>query len=234
MTDSPELTPDITRPPYWLYLAGRGVVWLVMTIVGRMKVMGREHVPRTGAVILVPNHCSYADPPLVGLAAGRPLRYMAKEELFRIPLFGALIRAVGAFTVHRGTTDRTALRLTLALLAAGEAVIIFAEGKTSLDGKLQAPEMGMALMALKAQAPVIPVAVIDSNVLLPRTKKGMHFAHVRVIFGEPLDFSQYRSNTPSRAVLREVSEITMRRVAELLIANGAPERVPPGYLEREG
>jgi 1-acyl-sn-glycerol-3-phosphate acyltransferase len=115
--------------------------WLLTRVVnalGGVRVEGRERLPQSGAVILAANHVSYLDPPLMGLvAAPRPLWYMAKAPLFRVPVLGAVMRLFRSFPVRPDAADREALRKAGEILAAGEALLIFPEGGCSDDGELQ-------------------------------------------------------------------------------------------------
>jgi 1-acyl-sn-glycerol-3-phosphate acyltransferase len=213
---------------FWL---GRGILAILLRIMSRTQVVGRAHVPRRGGVVLAANHTSYADPPLVGVSTPRPTWFMAKSELFDVPVLGPLLRHVHVFPVRRGTADRQALRRAQELLTAGEALVIFPEGGTSPDGRLLPPELGLALVALRAGVPIVPIAVIDSDRLLPRHASRAHFARVKVIFGEPLAFPHLAGKSGDREALREASVTVMRAIAALMRAHGASERVPDGYLE---
>ena len=212
-----------------LYYIGKFILTALFKIFGRLTVVGREQVPRQGGVVLAANHVSYADPPLIGCAAPRKIRFMAKSELFSNRFFAALISAVGAFPVRRGVADRQALRTAQELLTGGDAMVIFIEGRRSADGILQPPELGTAMIALRAGVPIVPVALINSDRFLPYKSKWLHWSHVKVVFAEPLLFPHLAGKEGDRAALQEVSYAVARRIAELLRAHGAAERVPEGY-----
>lgn len=212
-----------------LYYIGKFISWLIAKIFGRLRVIGAENVPRTGGVVLAPNHTSYIDPPLAGVGCRRKVWFMAKAELFAIPVLGAIIPRVGAFPVRRSTADRQALRRAHELLTAGEVVNIFFEGGRSPDGRLLPPELGPAMIALRAEVPIVPVALINADRLLPRHSAFLHFTRVTVVFGEPLTFPHLAGKAGDRTALREVGETVARRVAELMRAHGAADRVPEGY-----
>jgi 1-acyl-sn-glycerol-3-phosphate acyltransferase len=164
---------------------------LVFHLCGGFRVEGAEHVPSTGGVLLVANHVSYADPPALGAAAPRPTWFMAKEPLFRSPVLRWVLRIGRAFPVDQEGIDRRALRRAHDLLMGGEVVIIFPEGGTSPSGELQPFFPGFAVIAQRAAVPVVPVALIGTNRvvpydrLLPRTARG----GVLVRFGPPLDLT---------------------------------------------
>ena len=136
---------SIVSPTLHLYLRGR--------------VYGAENVPKRGALVVVSNHASYFDPPLLSCAVGRPVAYMAKEELFSIPVLGKAIKLYGAYPVSRGASDRTAIRSALQSLENGWATGVFLEGTRTPDGKINEPKLGAALIAAKAQAPILPVSL---------------------------------------------------------------------------
>jgi len=200
---------------------------------GRLRVIGAEQVPPTGGVLLAPNHSSYADPPLTGVASPRPVWFMAKSELFKLPVLGWLITRVNAFPVKRAAVDRQALKIAHELLTSGKAVTIFIEGHTSPDGRLQPPSLGPAMIALRAGTPIVPVAIINADRLLPPRGKFIRFARVTVVFGPALSFPHLAGRHADRAALREVSETVMRHIAGLMRAHGGADRVPARYLEQE-
>ena len=219
-----------------LSIIGKFICGILFRIVGRLKVVGRERVPRRGGVILAANHVSYIDPPVVGVAAPRLIWFMAKSELFSVPVLGPLIRRLRVFPVKRGVADRQALRKAHELLTGGEAIVIFFEGRRSTDGILLPPELGTAMIALRAGVPIIPTALINTDHLLPRGGKLLRCCRVTVIFGEPLTFPQLARQGNDRAALQEMSNAIAAHVAELLRAHGAADRVPEGYpyIDTEG
>ena len=125
----------------------------------RLQTWGCENIPQTGPVLLAANHSSYLDPPLIALAIPRQITFLAKEELFRIPLFGRYIRWVGTHPVSRGQGDVKAMRSALKLLGENKALLVFPEGTRSFDGELQPLENGVSWLSLKTGAPLIPVYV---------------------------------------------------------------------------
>lgn len=191
-------------------------------MLGGLSAAGEENIPATGGVILAPNHRSLADPPVVGCGMKRQVHYMAKEELFRVPILGALIRAVGSFPVRRGTADRAALRQAIRLLEDGRVVCIFPEGTRSTDGRLKDPELGIGLVALKSRAPVVPVAVIDSDRVLGSGMKFPRRHRIRLIYGRPIGFPDLYEGNHGRGALEEVGRRTMSAIADLLAVAEKP------------
>lgn len=132
----------------------------------RGKIYGAENVPQSGAVIIVSNHASYFDPPIVSSCVRRPVAYMAKEELFKVPVLAQAIKLYGAYPVSRGTADRNAIRAALEYLENGWAVGVFLEGTRTPDGRISDPKRGAALLAAKAKAPFLPVCLWGSEQIL--------------------------------------------------------------------
>lgn len=181
----------------------------------RFKVKGRENVPRKGPLLVASNHISYLDPPVVGAAVLRILHYMAKSELFKIPVFNGLIRFLNAYPVRRGCPDRRALKYTLELLKMGEAVLTFPEGTRSKDGRLQPPEPGTGYIALLSKAPVLPVAVLGTNKALPPGCPFLLPRRVEVRIGKLLTFPDLYGNV-SKGKVKEANRRIMEAIASLL------------------
>ena len=196
------------------------VIWQVFFLAtGGVKCVGTENMPDTGGVILASNHISFVDPPAVGLCMSRQLQYMAKEQLFKTPLLGRWMRAVGSFSVRRGTADRRAIRQAIALLGEGRLICIFPEGTRSEDGKLQEPELGIGLIALKSRAPIVPAAIKGSDkVLAPHSTK-IHRHPITIAYGKPLTFPDLYEGKETREAIEEIGRRTMAAIAELQAAN---------------
>ncbi len=197
----------------------RGVLRLLAP---RWKVTGRKNVPVRGPVLLAPNHIADCDPPFVGLSLHRPLWFMAKSELFDMPVLGSLIDFAQAFPVERGVPDRAALKRAEQLLKGGQAVVVFPEGQLSKSGELQPLLPGVALLALRARVPVVPVGIVGTNIIMPYGKvvPKPTLAPVHIHFGAPLTFEDL-DDLPSRVqraqcverlekALREAIEVASR------------------------
>jgi 1-acyl-sn-glycerol-3-phosphate acyltransferase len=130
------------------------------------KIEGAEKVPLTGPLVIVSNHASYFDPPLLSCAVRRPVAYMAKEELFRVPLLSKTIRLYGAYPVNRSASDRSAIKSALAALHNGWAAGIFLEGTRTADGRIASPKLGAAMIAAKAKVPLLPVCLWGTEKIL--------------------------------------------------------------------
>lgn len=166
-----------------LYFWARVIFGFIFELIFRIKISGIENIPKNGAVIIASNHLSLWDPPIVGYAVPRPVHFMAKEELFNIPVFGWVIRLLNAFPVKRGSADRSAIRRAINILESGQIVGLFPEGTRSKTGTLGEFEPGIGLIALKANATVIPTAVINSNKIF---SSDYFLPQIKVIFGNPV------------------------------------------------
>ncbi len=198
-----------------LYTFLKPIAVALMRVFFRLEARGREHVPREGALLLVSNHVSVLDPPLVGGAAPRKLYFLAKEELFRIPIFGRLIHAVNARPVRRDGSDSRALKSTLRLLGEGKAILIFPEGTRGRgDGRLGEGKPGAGMLAVMSGAAVVPVYVSGTDRALPRGATLPRPAKVRVRFGPPLHFKAGRDDR-RKEQYREASAEMMRAIAQL-------------------
>ncbi len=125
----------------------------------RGRIYGAENVPQKGPLLIVSNHASDFDPPLLSNCIGRPVAFMAKEELFRIPVLKQAIELYGAYPVKRGAADRNAIRAALNSLNTGWAVGIFLQGTRTTDARIDDPKLGAALIAAKANVPLLPVSL---------------------------------------------------------------------------
>ena len=198
-----------------LYSIGKSQSWLLAKLVGRMQVIGRDNIPRKGGVMICANHVSFADPPVLGAGAPRPIHYMAKIELFEIPILGFLIRKVGAFPVQQRTADRAALKTAVDYLNRGEVVGMFPEGQRIYGGKLGAALPGVGMIVLRAKAPVIPAALINTDKLLPPHHILPRFSRVIVAYGEPVDVSDLYDK-PGREAIEEAGRRIMGAIGELI------------------
>lgn len=170
-----------------VFRISRRLVSLFLRLRFGFRVEGREHEPPAGPLIIVSNHVSELDPLVVGCALRRPVRFMAKVELFRPPLLRWWITACGAFPVRRGAPDRQALRTARALLEQGEALVMFPEGTRGASlHDLRPPEPGAALLALHTRATILPVAIIGTDTILPRGAHRLSRGTIRVRVGPPI------------------------------------------------
>jgi 1-acyl-sn-glycerol-3-phosphate acyltransferase len=175
---------------YWLMRA-----WLqpFAHLYWRLSRIGREHIPADGPVLFVCNHRSFIDPFIVGLCSRRPIYYVAKEEIFHIPFVGWLISALGAFPVRRGAADADMIDTAKAILARGDAVLMFPEGTRTRPGALGKPKRGVGRLALETGATVVPVAMIGTEAIRKGWRIRPHKIRVRI--GAPLRFPKVETAT---------------------------------------
>lgn len=197
-----------------LYRILKPLAVALMRLLFRLEVHGQEHVPPTGPVLLASNHVSVLDPPLVGGASPRVLHFMAKEELFRIPLFGRLITALNARPVKRDGSDSRALKTALRLLGEGRALLVFPEGTRGVEGRLASGKPGAGMLAVMSGAAVVPVHVSGSGRALPPGRMIPRPAKVRIRFGPPLHFKVGRDEERKEGYREATTEI-MRAIAQL-------------------
>jgi glycerol-3-phosphate dehydrogenase (NAD(P)+) len=179
---------------YWLV---RAVLQPFFHIYFRLSRVGREHVPQEGPAIFAANHRSFIDPLVIGMLVRRPLYYVAKKELFRHRLLGWLLNALGAFPVDRGAGDNDMLETARAILARGDALVIFPEGTRIRPGSLGRPKRGVGRLALESGAPVVPVAVIGTEAIRRGWRIRPHKVRIRV--GRPLRFPTVEDPSPQLA-----------------------------------
>ena len=198
----------------WFYYVARVIVRALFFLLTRCQVKGRENLPSQGPVLVVANHLSNADPPLLGISLGLKAIFMAKKELFRSRFIGYFIRSFGAFPVYRGRLDRKALRQADQVLAQGLALVMFPEGKRSHTGQLQPGFSGLTLIALRNGVPILPVGIagterIKSIVGLLRRPE------ITVNIGQVFRLPPASSKL-TKVELARLTDNIMERIAELL------------------
>lgn len=201
-----------------LYRLAKGLFWLLFALGYRWDVRGRENVPARGPLLVIANHFSWLDPPLVGTVLPRKVNFMAKRELFHSRLAAWVLRRLGAFPVRRGQPDRWALRHALSLLNQGQVVGLFPEGTRS-RGPLRPFEPGAALLAVKSGAPVLPVAIAGPYRLGRR---------VRVHIGRPFRVDRGGGEGSIEAVADRMREAITALLQEPAREDSARRRIPVG------
>ena len=163
------------------------VVSPVLHVYLRGRVYGAEQVPQEGPLVVVSNHASDFDPPILSCCMGRPVAFMAKEELFRIPVLKQGIELYGAYPVKRGAADRSAIRSALNCLLEGWAVGLFLQGTRTADARIPEPKLGAALIAAKAKAPLLPVSLWGTERIFKKGSPVPRPVPVTVRIGQVID-----------------------------------------------
>jgi 1-acyl-sn-glycerol-3-phosphate acyltransferase len=188
-----------------LYAVVKAAVYAIARILWRVRVFGAQRVPRKGPLIVACNHVSLVDPPVLGSCCPRTLHYMAKRQLFAIPLLGPAIRALGAFPVDREGSATGAIKRSIEVLRVGEAIGIFPEG--GRNPRSDAPaRLGVALLASISGAPVLPAAIVGST-------KALRLGAMRVVFGDPMRLDAGRKAT--REDLAKFTDAVMKEIHTL-------------------
>ncbi len=186
------------------YSFAKGVVKGIFNPLYRIEVLGKEHFPKEGGVLLCSNHIDNLDPPVVGISAPRPVSFMAKEELFHAPILKSILPRVEAFPVKRGMSDREALRTGIKLLNDGKVVGLFPEGTRNTTGTLGKGLAGAGFFALRTQAAVVPCAIIGPY---------KPFRKQKVVFGKPIQMNELRER---KANAEETTKVIMDHIQQLL------------------
>jgi len=170
--------------------------WVLFTLFGPTRVRGRQNIPRKGGLLILSTHRADVDPILVQIACPRPVYFMAKSELFEIPILGWMIRCFRAFPVKRGEPDRNSIKRAVAYLKAGETVCVFPEGELSESGDMLPLKPGIALIVRMAQADVICVGLTGTAKMMPYGKvlPRPAFSWIEANWGQARAFGSHASS----------------------------------------
>ncbi len=186
------------------YMFAKRAVWQLLNPIYRFEIIGLEHFPKDGGVLLCSNHINNLDPPVVGITAPRPIIFMAKEELFKSPFMKKLMIKLNVFPVKRGKNDREALRMALSVLKENQVLGVFPEGTRSKTGELGKGMAGAGFFALRTKANVVPCAIIGPY---------KPFKRLKVVYGQPIDMDPLRQNKKSA---EEATEVIMNEIRKLM------------------
>ncbi len=176
-----------------IYTITVGILFVLLKLFFRFRMIGTENIPFKGAFLLASNHSSYLDPPILAsscydYARGRRLNFLAKDELFRSKLFGWYIGKLGAFPIKRSFGDIGAIRESIRRIREGKPLVVFPEGERSPDGSIQQAFPGVALLATKTKIPIIPAYIDGAEEVLSVKNKRFKPHRIAVKFGKPLYF----------------------------------------------
>ncbi len=194
-----------------LYRLGRPFARFCFGTFGRMEVIGEENVPPHGPLIVACNHLAYTDPPLLVAAIPRPLNFMGKKELFGNPVGRFLMRGFHVFPYQRGGAGAGTLRILLGLLEQDQAVVIFPEGTRSRSHALQEAQLGVVYLAMKSQAPILPVGVTGTQ-NMKAWRMPAPLCRLTASIGPPFTLPVVEGRTP-RPVMHSMLRMIMERVA---------------------
>jgi len=192
---------------YWI---GFSCAWLLFRIGFRLKIVGKSRIREAwevGGVLIVANHTSYFDPPVVGVAYGKKTAFLARKTLFKKGFFAWLYPRLNAIPVDQERGDMTSLKRIIKELRGGNPVLIFPEGERSLDGTIKKGGAGVGLVIAKAKAPVLPMRVFGAYEAFPRRSKIPKFlTQITVCVGEMIQFSEEQLAVKSRESYQEISD----------------------------
>ena len=204
------------------YWTGLAVIKAAVFVLVRVEVVGKENMPLRGALIIAANHLGNADPPVLASRMPRRLVYMAKDEMFQWLVLGFLARLAGAFPVKRFEADIGALRMATKVLESGQVLAMFPEGTRGIGAKLGAAHPGTALLALRSEAPILPIAITGTEAVhFPKVIFDflrLRRPRIRIVVGHPF-FLPPVSHISAEEVSR-CTDLIMGRIAALL---------PPSY-----
>lgn len=180
-------------------------MWTAAFTLFRLRCHGRERLPKTGGYLLLSNHQSYLDPPLVGLVVPRRINYLARQTLFKNKLFALLINSLDAIPIDRDGLGLSGLKETLRRLKRGEIVLLFPEGTRSPDGELQPLKPGFSALAQRAKVPLVPIALDGAHESFAKGAKWPRPAVIHLCVGEPISVEQAES-LDDRALVELVHE----------------------------
>ena len=201
---------------------------LPMKYYTRLSISGREHLPKSGAYIIAPNHRSYLDTPFAGAINSDRMRFMGKQEMWNNKVFGWIFSALGSFPVNRGAADREALLRAIDSLATGEPLVLFPEGERKQGPTIQPLFDGAMYVAHKAGVPIVPVGIGGSERVMPKGAKFIYPRKVHMEIGPPI----YPATAPGNG---RVPRVAIKAQTELLhsemqrLFDAAMEHVPWSY-----
>jgi len=187
-------------------LVSKLFVFPIYKFVFKGHLIGRENIPQKDSFIMVSNHGSLLDPPLLGHALGRNISFMAKAELFKIPFLGFIIKACGAYPVKRGIADKNTIKTACKKLSNDNSIGIFIDGTRQKNGRVNKPKQGAALLAFKNQKLLLPVAIVNSHRLIKFRCFIPLFSKIVIKVGKPVQPPQSSSRNDLNSVTMHLQD----------------------------
>jgi len=195
-----------------------GILWLLVNAVGRLlfryRVVGREHVPARGGVLIAANHASYVDIPFMGAAVRRRIWHLGRQDLF-FPVLRPVIQWLGWIPIRQDRLDRSGFGKAVRLIREGKIVVIYPEGTRTPDGRLRRGKPGVGLIVAETGCAVIPAYIAGTHEVLPMGARGISLHPIRVTFGTPIDFTEAAQRLSGKDLYQHVSRTVMARIADL-------------------
>ena len=193
-------------------LVSQIIVFPIYKFIFKGQLIGRENIPQKNSFIMVSNHGSLLDPPILGHALGRNVSFMAKAELFKIPFLGFLIRSCGAYPVKRGIVDKNTIKTACKKLSDNNCIGIFIDGSRQKNGRVNKPKQGAALLAYKNQTMLLPVAIVNSHRLVRFKFFIPFFTKIVIKVGKPV----YPPTSSSRDDLKQITNLLKNNINNLI------------------
>ena len=197
---------------YWL-------LWLLFNVIGRLcfrhRVIGREHIPESGGVLVAANHASFLDIPALGCGITRRAAFMGRQDLFPVPGLRWACRELGWIPIRHDRLDRGGFARAISLIKGGKVVVIYPEGTRTKDGTLGSGKPGIGVIVEETGCPVVPAYIAGTFEAWPMDSLRIRLHPITVTFGKPLDFSLDRPRYAGKKFYRHVSRTVMERIAEL-------------------
>jgi len=199
----------------FIYKLAQILIRVILGINGGIVVKGKENVPLKGGVIIAANHISYLDPPLIGAVLPRRATFMARKGLFEIPVLRWAIKQT-AIPVDRKRTSPSTIKEAVLRLKAGEAVVLFHEGRRSETGELLEGKRGIGMVARLSNAPIVPVFIEGTDRALPVDARRLKRARITVVFDKPIYYTlKHEENYPANLIYEDISRKIMTAIGEL-------------------
>ena len=175
------------------------IVKVLLRIFIFLRIKGKENIPNEGAFLLCSNHRAMHDPLLIAVGCKRQLTFMGKEEIFKIPVLGRLVKALGAFPIRRGKGDAAAVMATLKIMKKGEATLIFPEGTRLKKGERKQVNSGIVRLAIQCGVPIVPAYVTFNS----------------VTYGEPINYEEHTESVHDGDVMQSLADNLMETIYNL-------------------